>query len=46
VPLSGVDVGQAEDGRWIVIETNDPPFSGTSQIPRLELWHRVARLRI
>lgn len=46
VPLSGVDVGQAEDGRWIVIETNDPQFSGTSQVPRLELWHRVAGLRI
>lgn len=44
VPLSGVDVGQAEDGRWIVIETNDPQFSGTSQLPRLELWHRVAGL--
>lgn len=44
VPLCGVDVGQDVHGRWWVIETNDPQFSGTSQIPRLALWHQIASL--
>lgn len=40
-PLIGVDVGQAEDGRWWVIETNDPQFMGTSQLNPLVVWHRL-----
>lgn len=46
VPLCGIDVGQADDGRWIVVESNDPQFSGLSQLPRLELWHRIAAISL
>ena len=42
-PLVGVDVGQAEDGRWWVIETNDPQFMGLSQLAPLTLWNRLFR---
>lgn len=41
-----VDIGQAEDGRWWVIETGDAQFSGLSQIPRLELWSKLAAITI
>ena len=44
VPLVVVDVGQAEDGRWWVVETGDPQFSGVSQIPLLQLWYRIASI--
>lgn len=40
-PLVGVDIGQAEDGRWWIIETNDPQFMGLSQLEPLKLWHRL-----
>lgn len=44
VPLCGVDVGQTTAGEWIVIETNDPQFSGMSQLPRIELWNAICAL--
>ena len=37
----GVDIGQAEDDRWWIIETNDPQFMGLSQLEPLKLWHRL-----
>lgn len=46
VPLIAVDIGQIEDGSWIIIETGDPQFSGTSQIPLYELWHRIAQIEL
>jgi ATP-grasp domain, R2K clade family 3 len=41
VPYVSIDVGQLEDGRWIVIETGDAQFSGVSQIPLLQLWNNI-----
>jgi hypothetical protein len=40
-PYVAVDIGQKEDGHWIVIETGDPQFSGLSQIPPLVFWNRL-----
>ncbi|HWB60283.1 MAG TPA: ATP-grasp domain-containing protein [Chthoniobacteraceae bacterium] len=44
VPYITVDIGQKEDGDWIVIETGDAQFSGVSQIPLLKLWHQLSQL--
>jgi hypothetical protein len=41
VPYLSVDIGQAESGRWLVIETGDGQFSGLSQTPRLALWQAL-----
>jgi hypothetical protein len=41
VPFLAIDVGQTEDGRWIIIEANDAQFAGTSQIPLLPLWNAI-----
>lgn len=41
VTYLSIDIGQTEDGDWIVIETGDPQFSGLSQINPLELWARL-----
>ena len=38
-----VDVGQLEDGQWIVIESGDGQFSGVSQTPLLSLWNALER---
>lgn len=43
-PYVAVDVGQTEDGEWIVIETGDAQFSGLSQIPVLGLWNRLRQV--
>jgi hypothetical protein len=43
-PYLAVDIGQIEDGRWIVIETGDPQFSGVSQIPILALWSALSQI--
>lgn len=40
-PLVGVDIGQTEDLRWWVIETNDPQFMGVSHLNPLVVWHRL-----
>lgn len=41
VPYISVDIGQLENGEWIVIETGDPQFSGVSQIPLLQLYKEI-----
>lgn len=41
-PYLAVDIGQAEDGKWWVIETGDAQFSGLSQNNPLTLWHQLA----
>ena len=43
-PLVAVDVGQLEDGRWVVIEVGDPQFSGLSFIDPRVVWGRLAGL--
>ncbi|HZS08649.1 MAG TPA: ATP-grasp domain-containing protein [Blastocatellia bacterium] len=44
VPYVAVDIGQTEDGKWIVIETGDPQFAGVSQISLFKLWGEISRL--
>jgi hypothetical protein len=44
VPYVTIDVGQLDDGDWIVIEAGDAQFSGLSQIPILQLWNRLAQI--
>lgn len=41
VPFVAIDIGQKEDGDWIVIESGDAQFAGASQIPLLTLWHKL-----
>lgn len=41
IPYLAVDVGQLENGNWIVIEVGDAQFCGLSQIAPIELWHRL-----
>jgi hypothetical protein len=41
VPYIAVDIGQKQNGDWIVIEVGDAQFSGFSQIPIQELWARL-----
>ncbi len=43
VPYLAVDIGQTTEGRWIVIETGDAQFCGLCEIPRWELWSRLAQ---
>lgn len=43
-PYVAIDVGQLEDGSWIVIESGDAQFSGVSQIPLLELWNGIRQI--
>jgi len=42
-PLVSVDLGQLDDGRWVVIEVGDPQFSGLSFIDPRALWSALAR---
>ncbi len=44
VPYVAIDIGQLEDGRWIVIECGDAQFSGLSQIPPLKIWSQIAAI--
>lgn len=43
-PYVAIDVAQLDDGRWTVIETSDPQFSGSSQVPQLQFWNAIASL--
>jgi hypothetical protein len=43
-PYLAVDVGQLEDGRWIVIEVGDAQFCGASQVSLWALWNKLASL--
>jgi hypothetical protein len=36
-----VDVAQAQDGRWLVIECNDGQESGYAGIPAMAIWQRI-----
>lgn len=40
-PFVAVDIGQLEDGRWIVIEVADGQFAGLSHVTTLELWSKL-----
>lgn len=40
-PFVAIDVAQQENGQWIVIETSDPQFSGTGQIPLIQFWRGI-----
>jgi hypothetical protein len=42
VPYLAVDVGQTEDGDWIVIEPGDGQFAGLSAVEPLRLWNKLA----
>jgi ATP-grasp domain-containing protein len=45
-PYIALDVGQLEDGRWIVIEVSDGQFAGLSHVGLFELWSKLAEIRI
>lgn len=40
-PYVSVDVGQLQDGRWIVIESGDPQFSGVGHIALPALYRNL-----
>lgn len=44
VPYLAVDIGQLENGEWVVIETGDAQFCGISQIPLLPLWSEILKV--
>lgn len=44
VPYVAVDVGQAEGGEWVVIETGDPQFAGVSQISLFRMWGELRKI--
>ncbi len=41
-PLVSLDIGQLEDGRWIVVEAGDPQFAGLSFVAPGPLWRGLA----
>jgi hypothetical protein len=43
-PLMAVDIGQLENGKWIVVETGDLQYSGVSQMPHLEFWTKLGAM--
>ncbi|BDI33074.1 hypothetical protein CCAX7_51250 [Capsulimonas corticalis] len=43
-PYVAIDIGQLEDGQWIVIESGDAQFSSVSRIPLLPLWHQISQV--
>jgi hypothetical protein len=45
-PFVAVDIGQLDDGTWIVIEVSDGQFAGLSHIAVLELWSKLANVAI
>ena len=45
-PFVAVDVGQLENGDWIVIEVSDGQFAGLSHITVFELWSKLAVISI
>jgi hypothetical protein len=44
VPYVTIDIGQLQEGQWIVIEAGDAQFSGISQIPPLKLWNALREI--
>jgi hypothetical protein len=45
-PFVAMDVGQLENGDWIVIELSDGQFAGLSQVTVFELWSKLAGISI
>jgi hypothetical protein len=45
-PFIAVDIGQLEDGSWIVIEVSDGQFAGLSHVTSLALWSKLADISI
>lgn len=45
-PFVAVDVGQLENGDWIVIEVSDGQFAGLSHVTVNELWSKLAAVSI
>lgn len=45
-PFVAVDVGQLEDGEWIVIEISDGQFAGLSHVTVFELWSKLAGISV
>jgi hypothetical protein len=45
-PYVALDVGQLEDGRWIVIEVSDGQFAGLSHVGLFALWSKLAELTV
>jgi hypothetical protein len=43
-PFISADIGQLEDGRWIVIEVSDGQFAGLSHVSVMELWSKLAAI--
>jgi hypothetical protein len=41
-----VDIGQLENGTWMVIEVSDGQFAGLSHITSLELWGKLKDISI
>jgi hypothetical protein len=46
VPYVALDIGQLEDGSWIVIEASDGQFAGLSHVGLFELWSKLADIKI
>ncbi|MBD2464947.1 hypothetical protein H6G89_28490 [Oscillatoria sp. FACHB-1407] len=38
VPFVSLDVGQLEDGKWVVLGMGDPQFTATPEIPWIQFW--------
>jgi hypothetical protein len=45
-PFIAADIGQLEDGRWIVIEVSDGQFAGLSHVTVMELWSKLAAITL
>lgn len=45
-PFVAVDLGQLENGEWIVIEVSDGQFTGLSHVTPLELWSRLSEITL
>lgn len=45
-PFIAVDIGQLENGDWIVIEVSDGQFAGLSHVGVLELWSKLKDIAI
>lgn len=44
-PMMTIDLGQLDDGRWIVIEPGDWQFAGLGSIDAKALWNALAKKR-
>jgi hypothetical protein len=44
VPYVSLDLGQLEDGRFVIVEPGDPQFSGPSLMPLDRMWRRLKQL--